>query len=159
MNYKLIFLLEILAFISLSFMAVAMEGPEGGLFGKNTIYGLSADFWIFTVAIPLFLLLPIIACGFESKLFGTLAAGYFVGITLEDFFWFIVNPNFGIMKFNSKCATWLQWIRIGFFEVPIFYVSNLLIAILIWFIFIENGNKIDSIIKKYKSTKRCQDAH
>lgn len=150
MNYKLIFFVEILAFISISFMAVAMEGPEGGIFGKNTIYGLSADFWIFAVMIPLFLLIPIIAHGFESKFFGTLAIGYFVGSTLEDFFWFVVNPNFGITKFNSKYATWLPWIKIGHFEIPSFYISNLFLAILIWFIFIKNANRTNSILKRHK---------
>jgi len=49
LNYKLIFFVEILAFVSMSFWAAAIEGPVGGLFGRKSInvFGieLSGDFW------------------------------------------------------------------------------------------------------------------
>lgn len=157
MNYKLIFLIEILAFISMSFMAVAMEGSTGGLFGKNMIYGLSADFWIFSVMVPLFLLIPLIVHGFDdSKLFGTLLIGYLIGIVLEDFCWFIINPNFGILRFNSKYATWINWINLGLFEIPCFYIINPFLAFLAWFIFIKNERKVNLFIKNSKWVHRLK---
>jgi hypothetical protein len=128
-------------------MAVAMEGSQGGLFGKNTIYGLSADFWIFTITIPLFLLIAIIVHGFESKFFGVLLIGYFIGTILEDFFWFVVNPSFGVTKFNSEYATWLKWSDFGFFELPTSYIYNFLLALVCWFVFVRNSKRIDKYYK------------
>ena len=152
MNYRLIFLVEILAFISMSFMAVAMEGPTGGLFGKNMIYGISADLWIFSVMVPLFLLIPLIVQGFkDSKLFGTLLVGYLIGTILEDFFWFIINPNFGILKFNSNYATWIVWVNLGLFEIPRFYIINLFFTFFVWFVFIKNERKVNSFVKNFLS--------
>ena len=149
-NYKLIFSVEILAFLSISAWAVAMEGPTGGIFGRQgfNVFGinLSADFWIFFVMVPLFLLLPLIAKGFKSKLFGILAAGAFIGTMLEDFFWFVINPHFGLSKFNSTYATWLSWIRVGALELPYFYPLAIFAAAVIWFVFIKNSEKVDKFL-------------
>lgn len=149
MNYKLIFLIEILAFISISFWAAAMEGPTGGIFGIRTLFGLNADFYIFNLTVPLFLLISLIIKP-DIKLFGTLSTGYLIGIVLEDFFWFVLNPYYGIQKFNSQNAFWLlHWINIGNVEVPLFYLRYLLGAFLVWFIFVYHSEKICKIIKKY----------
>jgi len=148
MNYRLIFLIEILAFISISFWAAAMEGPIGGIFGIRTLFGLNADFYIFNLTIPLFLIIPLMIRP-DVKLFGTLATGYLVGIILEDFFWFVVNPFYGIQSFNSQNAFWLMhWLDVGV-EIPLFYVRYLLGAFLVWFIFVYNSEKVRKLIKKY----------
>jgi len=148
MNYKLIFLIEILAFISISFWAVAMEGSVGGVFGIRTLFGLNADFYIFNLTIPLFLLIALTIKP-DVKLFETLATGYLLGVVLEDFFWFVVNPFYGIQRFNSQNAFWLMhWINIGI-EIPLFYVRYILGAFLVWFIFAYNSEKVSKIIKKY----------
>jgi hypothetical protein len=148
MNYKLIFLIEILAFISISFWAAAMEGSIGGVFGIRTLFGLNADFYIFFVTIPLFLLMTLIIKP-EIKLFGILATGYLLGVVLEDFFWFVINPYYGIQKFNSQYAFWiLHWINVGV-EIPLFYIRYLLGAFLVWFIFVYKSEKVTKFIKKY----------
>jgi hypothetical protein len=148
MNYRLIFLIEILAFISISFWAAAMEGPIGGIFGIRTLFGLNADFYIFNLTIPLFLIIPLMIRP-DVKLFGTLATGYLIGIILEDFFWFVVNPFYGIQRFNSQNAFWLMhWLDVGV-EIPLFYVRYLLGAFLVWFIFVYNSEKVSKTIKKY----------
>lgn len=147
MNYRLIFAVEILAFLFLSFMAASVEGPSGGLFGRSTVYGISADMWLFIFSIPAFLLLPIIVGRFDSKLVGTLVCGAFVGGILQDFFWFVINPNFGLVKFNSAYATWLSWLKIGAFEVPYFYVAYAILAVTSWFVFVKNSRKIDAYFK------------
>ena len=69
MNYKLVFSLEILAFITITFMAVAIEGPQGGLFGRKTFYGLSADAWLFVFTVPLFLLVIFLVHDFGISTF------------------------------------------------------------------------------------------
>jgi len=47
-------------------------------------------------------------------------AAFCIAIILEDFFWFVFNPHFGISKFNSKHANWhLGWV--GF--VPNLYIK------------------------------------
>ena len=148
MKYRLIFLIEILAFISISFWAAAMEGPIGGIFGIRTLFGLNADFYIFNLTIPLFLIIPLMIRP-DVKLFGTLATGYLIGIILEDFFWFVVNPFYGIQRFNSQNAFWLMhWLDVGV-EIPLFYVRYLLGAFLVWFIFVYNSEKVSKTIKKY----------
>jgi len=148
MNYKLVFLIEILAFISISFWAVAMEGSVGGIFGIRTLFSFNADFYIFNLTIPLFLLM-ILVIKPQIKLFGTLAVGYLIGTVLEDFFWFVINPFYGIQKFNSQNAFWLlNWINIGV-EIPLFYLRYLLGALFVWFIFVYNSEKVSKIIKKY----------
>jgi len=147
MNYKLIFTVEILAFLLVSFMAVAVEGQSGGLFGRNKVYGLSGDVYLFLFVIPLLLLIPVIVRGFDSLLIGTLATGAFVGGILQDFFWFVINPNFGIYKFNSKYATWLAWSDFKFFEIPTFYVIYAILAAIMWFVFIKNSKNVDSFYR------------
>lgn len=148
MNYKLIFLIEILAFISISFWAAAMEGPIGGIFGTRTLYGFNADFYIFNLTVPLFLLMVLLMKP-TVKLFGTLATGYLLGIILEDFFWFVLNPYYGIQKFNSVNAFWLlNWINLGV-EVPLFYINYALTAFFTWFIFVYKSEMVSKIIKKY----------
>jgi hypothetical protein len=128
-------------------MAVAVEGPSGGLFGRNKVYGLSGDVYLFLFVIPLFLLISLIVRGFDSLLIGTLTAGAFVGGILQDFFWFVINPNFGIWKFNSEYATWLTWSNFGFFEIPTFYAIYGILAVVMWFAFIKNSKRVDSFYK------------
>ena len=147
MNYKLCFFVELLAFLPISCMAVAMEGSMGGLFGRNTFYGLSADIWLFGFSIPLFLILIMIVKGFNSELFGTLLCGDFIGMMLEDFFWFVINPSFGLGKFNSTYATWLLWLKTDYFEIPFLYIICTAIAVISWFIFIKNSKAIDSFLR------------
>lgn len=148
MNYKLIFVLEILAFASISFMAVAVEGPAGGLFGRSKVYGLSADIYLFLFVVPLFLLIPLIIRRFDSLLIGTLGVGAFVGGIIQDFVWFIINPNFGIQKFNSQFATWLAWSDFGFVSVPTFYIVYAFVSMVLWSVFIKNSKKVDGFCRR-----------
>lgn len=50
---------------------------------------------------------------------------FLIAIVAEDFFWFVLNPGFGIKKFNGINAHWHKsWVSI----VPGFYVKYFLIA-------------------------------
>ena len=141
MNYKLVFSIEIFAFLLISFMAVAIEGKAGGLFGRNVAYGVSADAWLL-LAIALFISIPITIKGFDSKLIGTLLVGAFVGGILEDFFWFVINPYFGLNRFNPEYATWLSWSDLGF-KIPTFYLVYSVLTAVAWFLFIKNSSKVN----------------
>lgn len=149
MRNIIIFIVEILAITSFSFWAVAIEGAKGGELDKLFYNGMSANFLIFCLTLPLFLALPIIAKWFDSKLIGTLLTGVFVGGILEDFTWFVINPAFGIQKFNSTYATWLRWVNLGFFELPDLYIISLFLALLSWFVFIKNSKRIEKFYKTF----------
>lgn len=139
---------------SFSFWAVAIEGPIGGKLDKYNYNGISANFLILYVTMPLFILFPLIAKEFDSKLVGTLMTGALIGGITQDFVWFVVNPAFGILKFNSSTATWLSWFNFGAFELPDFYVYDLVLAFLSWFVFIKNSQRVEKIYKKFKKYLR-----
>lgn len=143
-NYKLVFVLEILGFIFISLMAVAVEQKSGGLFGRNTAYQVSGDMWL-GIAIFIFLLIPLSVAEFDSKLVGTLFSGVFVGGILEDFFWFLLNPNFGVQKFSPQFATWLKWTDLIFLKIPTFYLIYAVVAAFFWFVFVKNSKIVNSL--------------
>jgi hypothetical protein len=148
-KYFFVFLVIVLGYIAMSCMAVAMEGKTGGIFGKKHLFGLSADAWIFFVMVPLFLCVSLIVNGLDSKLLGTIILGMIVGGVLEDFFWFVFNPDYGIAKFNPTGAPWLPWMNLGVFSIPSFYLLGIAFAILTWILFIHNSDVVNIFIKKY----------
>ena len=142
MNEIFLFVVELIAFSVLALAETEIEGKYGGG-GKNAkFFKLGAlkvrlyHFYFMYIAIPLFLLLPLIAAGFSWRLFGILSAGAFIGGILEDFLWFVANPHYGIKKFNSKDGYWLKWVKIGKIELPYFYITHPIVAIIIWIVFI-----------------------
>jgi hypothetical protein len=142
MNEFIVFVTEIVAFCFLAFAEAEVEGKYGGG-GKNAkffkfgpITVRRYHFYFLYVSIPLFLFLSVIAAGFSWKLVGILASGALIGGIFEDFLWFVVNPNYGIKKFNSKDAYWLRWWKFGKFELPYFYITNPITALVIWLIFV-----------------------
>ena len=140
-----------LAITTYSFVAVSVEGPEGGKLDRYNFNGIGANSFMFYVMIPLFILIPIITKGFDSKLIGTLIIGALVGGILQDFVWFLVNPYFGLARFTSVDATWLAWTNLGFIELPTLYLINFFMQIVSWFVFFRNSNRVE---KFYKSIKR-----
>jgi len=146
-----VLLVEILAITSFSFWAVAIEGSNVGKLDTYNYNGISANFLILYVTMPLFLLVAVIAKGFDSKFIGTLIIGALIGGILQDFTWFVINPAFGIQNFNSKItwtgAAWIKWINFGVFEVPNFYVYDLILILPVWFVFIKNYRAVDGFYK------------
>jgi len=92
----------------------------------------SYHFFAYIIMVPLFLGLPFIVFGFDLHTFWVFVASYFFGIVLEDFLWFVVNPYYGLKKFNSETVYWHKWIKVRRFEVPDFYVYFLTVGIFIW---------------------------
>lgn len=146
-NYKVIFILEVLTFILIAIIEVILWDQTGRIFGTNVILGIPTFSWIFLLVTILFLVIPIHAGIFGSKLMGTFAIGYLIGNILGNFIFFILNSSFGITKFNSSYIPQLDWIKIGQIEVPIFYPGAALFSIIIWFIFIKHSKKIDEWLK------------
>jgi hypothetical protein len=69
----------------------------------------------------------------EHRAFGILVSAYFTGTILEDFLFFVVNPKINFRKdFNSKFVYYYPWLKIGKFEVPLFYFAWTAIALLSW---------------------------
>lgn len=140
MNILLIFLWIVLGFAVMAFLERTIEGPNG--WGKKT-YGKRFKitkkfsiteyhlwFWIF---LTILISLPLIVGGFSWKLFGVLLSALAIGCVIEDFLYFIVNPYFGLKKFNPKNVKWHYWIKIGKINIPVSYIGGILIAVLSWY--------------------------
>ena len=62
----------------------------------------------------------------ELRFFGI----FFFGAVLEDFFWFIFNPRYGLRKFNAEHAPWHRWIG----GLPMLYYIYLFLAIVLTYL-------------------------
>lgn len=139
----LVFGWVMLGFVCLAFLERTVEGELAGGEGtkgwRRSFFGYSVKeyhFWLWYVVVPIFVFSPLLVAGFDTRLFGTLAAAYLLGGILEDFVYFLVNPHFGLKRWNSRDAKWMPWVRLGRFEVPQFYVRNSVLAAVIWYLLI-----------------------
>lgn len=141
METALIFLWICAAMIATSFWEAYVEGKRAwdkGKLGwkiryKNIVILTAYHFWLFFVAYPLLIFLPLAIFGFEWRLFGILLSAYSSGLVVEDFFWFVVNPVFGFKNRDSRHVKWYPWVNLGFMEIPLYYIFGILIAILSWY--------------------------
>ena len=140
MRTILIFILVYAAMIAMSFWESRVEGrnawDKGKLgwvirFRKNLSIP-AYHFFVFWIMWPLLLTLPFVIHGWNLKLFGILLSAYFSGMVLEDFMWFVVNPVVKFKEFNPEFAHYYPWIKIGKFQIPLFYVLGIIIAVLSW---------------------------
>ncbi|MDD5342280.1 MAG: hypothetical protein PHI73_03015 [Patescibacteria group bacterium] len=144
MHYTLTFFWIILAFASISFWEAYIEGEHGGAEKQvgwvRKIFGLRLTgyhFMLFGVCLPLFLLLPIITHGYDGKLLAVIACGYLVGILVEDFLWFVVNPKFKFKDFRHEKVWWYPWMRVGSYHIPVLYPGAIVLSGAIWYLFIR----------------------
>ena len=133
----------LLGFVGLAFLETTVErelaGGEGTKGWRKSLFGYKVKeyhFWLWFVVVPIFVFSPLAVVGPDVRLFGTLAAAYLLGGVLEDFVYFLVNPHFGLKKWNSMDASWMPWFKVGRLEVPRFYVRNIVAASLTWFFLI-----------------------
>ncbi len=54
-------------------------------------------------------------------------------VVLEDFMRFVVNPVVSIKEFNPDFANYYPWLKIGKFQIPLLYVTEIAIAVLSWY--------------------------
>ena len=100
---------------------------------KKRVWLTAYHFWLFFVMWPLLLTLPFIIFGFDLKLLGILLSAFFSGLIIEDLTWFIVNPVFKLKHFNSNYVEWYPWLKIGKFEMPLYYLIALILSIVSWY--------------------------
>jgi hypothetical protein len=50
---------------------------------------------------------------------------FFLGVIFEDFFWFVLNPHYGIKKFTKQYAHWHKdwWGRVPSLYVKMFVMT------------------------------------
>lgn len=101
--------------------------------GNN--YTLPAyHFWLFVVMWPAMLMLPMVITGWNWRLAGILTSAYLSGAVLEDFLWYVVNPEVKLSEFGPKFVTYHPWAKIGKLDLPISYVVLLGVSILVWYV-------------------------
>ena len=61
-------------------------------------------------------------------------SAYLFMVIVEDFLWFLLNPNYGLRKYNKKFVYWYQTWFLGF---PIIYFFFIPLAILLLFIYLN----------------------
>ncbi len=144
MNYTLTFFWIIIGFASISFWEAYSEGRHGGAEKQVgwvwRIFGLRLTgyhFMLFVVTLPMFTLLPLIAYGYSGKMMATLACAYCVGVLVEDFLWFVINPVFPFRDFRPEKVWWYPWFRVGRFALPVHYPIFIGITALIWYFFLR----------------------
>ena len=132
MKIMLLFIFIISAATTLSALEVQIEGKDGWAarlptfrlkkkMGEKPITGYHLFILSFTLIIfhfPLFF-----TCWSLKKEFLLLGAYIFMW-TLEDFLWFVLNPHYGLRKFNKNNPD-IWWHQSWFAGLPTFY----------WFLF------------------------
>ena len=140
MNILLVFAWVWAAFIAMSFWESYVEGrnafDKGKLgwkvrVGKHFVF-TAYHFNLFFVMVPLFLSLPLIIFGWDTRLFGVLLSAYFSGIVIEDFFWYVVNPVVKLKEWGPKFASYYPWIGVGKFRLPVLYLVGILLSFASW---------------------------
>jgi len=133
-----IFLYIQLIFLSIGFWEAYLEGKGGWAANqcgwRIKFWPRSLDayhFWCWVIMIPMFLILPFIIFGFVWHYFWLVIASALIGTVLEDFTWFVVNPEFPLRDFNSEKVKWHKWWKFGKFEIPDFYIPFLIAGIVI----------------------------
>ena len=97
-------------------------------FGDYDLTGY--HFWFFIMSLT-FLHFPyFVGLIFSWSLELKIMAVFFLGVALEDFLWFVLNPSFGIKKFNKNSGVWLKWV--GF--IPVIDLTYLVILALLIFL-------------------------
>lgn len=138
MEVKLFFWSILIAFI-LAEVEIQIEGKDGWaknlptwkienkltklLFNGGHITGY--HFWMFLMILIL-LHFPFLFISWSISLEFKILASYSLLVTLEDFLWFVLNPYYGIKKFNSKNIPWHKnWIG----PVPSNYIIGIAFGI------------------------------
>lgn len=140
MGTILVFVWVILASVSTSFWEAYIEGRHpwasrqvGWSRKISKRFTLTAyHFWLL-VMFAFLLTLPFIANGWNARLFGIILSAAGLGIIVEDFLWFAINPYYSLKKFNSRDAKWYPWLNLGVIEVPALYIVSLAISLLSWY--------------------------
>lgn len=140
MNKALIFSIVQIAMICFAYTEAVLEGPEGWAKDRKvwrfkihqrydyTSYHLVTYYLLFPIIV---IGLPLAVAGFSMSLLWLLLASYLIGTILEDFFWFVFNPERPFSKWNPTDTTWYPWFKFGRFYTPVSYIVKFLAGVLI----------------------------
>ena len=91
-------------------------------------------FFLFFVMFPALIFMPLAVTGWDKTLFGVLLSGYGLGLIVEDFFWYIVNPEVKFREWFTDFSDYYPWIKLGDTKIiPVYYVVALTISGLSWY--------------------------
>ena len=141
MHELLIFLWINAAMVATSFWEAYSEGrnswAKGKLGWKYKLFGhehTAYHFFLFAVMFPLLLTLPFVIFGWSKHYFGVVMSAYFIGLSVEDFFWYVVNPEVRFREWFSDFSDYYPWIKInGKKIIPWGYLQNIFVAVAIWY--------------------------
>jgi hypothetical protein len=141
MKYLLTIIFVQIAMIATAYWEAYSEGRnswgKGKLGWKKMILGYELTayhFNLFFIMFPALLAIPLIIDGWSIELFGVLLSAYTLGLAVEDFFWYIVNPEVKFREFFTEFSDYYPWIRIGKTKIiPTFYVVALAASVLSWY--------------------------
>jgi hypothetical protein len=91
-------------------------------------------FYLFGIMYPVLLALPFAITGWNERLFGIIVSAYAIGLILEDFTWYVVNPAVKFSEWFTSFSDYYPWITIRKRKIiPAGYIVGLLIALASWF--------------------------
>ena len=94
------------------------------LLGESPLTGY--HLWLFITIITLLQFAFFIGLKWSISLELQIVALFFLAIVLEDFFWFVFNPYYGIKKFNKINAHWhIHWVGI----LPMLYLKYFVLIV------------------------------
>lgn len=137
-----IFFFIYLAMIATSFWEAYAEGRNAwdkGKIGWKVKIGKNLEltayhFWVFWVMFPSLILLPLFMYGFNIKIFGILMSAYFSGLIIEDFFWYVVNPQVRLKEFWTEFSDYYPWFKIkGKKIIPVGYILGIIVSVGSWY--------------------------
>lgn len=136
----LIFLWVIGGFAAMAFWEAYIEGKDpwagrqvGWAWHITPAFTITAyHFWVW-VMLALFLSLPLIVSGWDAHLFGVLLSAAAVGMIVEDFLWFVINPKYPFRNFNAENVHWYPWLKIGRMQIPWPYIFGIAVALGSWY--------------------------
>ena len=136
MSTLTIFIWIILGFVAMSFWEAYAEGKYpwasrsvGWKIKITKRFTCTGYHTFLLIMITFFLTLPLIINGWNTKLFGIILSAASLGLVVEDFLWYVVNPVYSFKKFNPKDANHYPWIG----PVPVLYVIGIAISLFSWF--------------------------
>ncbi len=140
MSIILVFAIIYAAMVAMSFWEAyvekrsAWDKDKAGWKIRIGKYALSAyHFYIFWVMWPLLLILPLVICGFDKRLFGVLISAYFSGMIIEDFMWYVVNPAVKLKEFYTEFSDYYPWLKIRNKKIiPLGYIIAAAISVASW---------------------------
>lgn len=141
MDTKTIFLFIWAAMIAMAFWESSAEGRNAWnktkvgwkiKIGRYTVL-TRYHFWIWVMWI-IILTFPLALTNWEISTLGKLISALLIGFIIEDFCWYLVNPQVRLKEFYSPFSDYYPWIKIGKQKIiPVFYLTNVILALLSWY--------------------------